>query len=626
MGVLLDRIRSPEDLKKLPLDALPQLAAEIRERIISVVSKTGGHLASNLGSIELTIALHYVFDSPHDKLLFDVGHQSYTHKLLTGRSDRFDTLRTYGGISGFPHFEESEHDPYTVGHAGTSISSALGLNEGMRRIGDPHTTVAIIGDGSLTAGLAFEGLNQSGHLDRNIIIVVNDNKMSISPNVGALSSYLSRKLTGNTATAIRKRLKNVLRSIPQVGDDVFRLLVRLEEGFKGAITPGFLFEALGFEYVGPIEGHWIERLVETFQNVKRLDHSVVVHVHTIKGYGYLPAESEPWKFHGVGPFDPATGKTLSKPGPKSYTQIFGETLVKLANADKKILGITAAMPSGTGLEFLATDLPDQFYDVGITEQHSVTFASGLAKMGFKPVVAIYSTFLQRALDQIIHDVALQNLPVIFAVDRAGLVGDDGPTHHGSFDLSFLRLVPGLIIASPKDEAELVNLLYSAFRWNSPAAIRYPRGVGIGAAIPEEPSMIEPGKGELLREGKDGVIAAIGNMVLPSMKAAEQLAAQGISVSVINARFAKPIDAELICSQAKATGRVLTVEENAAVGGFGAGVLETLADAGILAPVRVLGLPDHFVEHGAQNILRANLGLDADGIAEAMRRLLTSTQS
>ena len=622
---LLNSIHSPDDLRTLPVDRLPELAQQIRDTLIEIVSETGGHLASSLGTVELTIALHYVFNTPEDRICWDVGHQAYTHKLLTGRLEQFRTLRCYQGISGFPNREESEFDVFSVGHSGTSISSALGIVEANRLAGTDRKAIAVIGDGSLTSGLAFEGLNQAGHLDRNIIIVLNDNEFSISPNVGALSSFLSRKLAGTTGRSVRRRLKGFLTRIPGFGTDVFRMAKRTEDIFKSIFTPGFLFEALGFEYVGPIKGHNLGRLIETFQNVASLDNPVLMHVMTQKGKGYFPAEQNPTFFHGVSPFDIETGKPKpAPPRPPSFTQVFGDTLVELAEKDERIVGITAAMFEGTGLEKFAQQFPDRCYDVGIAEQHGITFAAGLAKEGFKPVAAIYSTFLQRSYDQIIHDVALQNLPVVFAVDRGGLVGSDGPTHHGVFDLSYLRHIPRMVVMAPKDENELRHMIFSALRYDAPVAVRYPRGAGVGVDLDETLVELPLGKAELLREGKDVTLVAIGNMVLPALEAADELDNHGVSAAVINARFVKPLDGELIGTWARLTGRLVTLEENTTIGGFGASVLETLSADGIHnVATSLLGIPDQFIPHGSQEQLREKLGLTPSGIAKAVLKFISA---
>ena len=620
---MLESIQSPEDIRSLTIEQLRDLADEIREFLIRSISETGGHLASSLGTVELTIALHYVFDSPRDRICWDVGHQAYAHKLLTGRRGQFHTLRKFKGLSGFPKQEESEYDVFSVGHAGTSISSALGIVEANRIKKIDSKTIAIIGDGSLTSGLAFEGLNQAGQLDRNLIIVLNDNEFSISPNVGAMSSFLSRKLAGTTGRSVRKRLKNFLTSIPGIGNEMFRIAKRSEDIFKAMFTPGFLFEALGFEYVGPIKGHNLERLIETFENVAALENPVLMHIITQKGKGYGPAEINPSAFHGIGPFVLETGAAKpSAPKPQSYTSVFGNTVVELAKQDERVVGITAAMFEGTGLEKLAEVFPDRCYDVGIAEQHGITFAAGFAKEGLRPIAAIYSTFLQRSYDQILHDVALQKLPVILAVDRGGLVGADGPTHHGVFDLSYLRHIPYLIVMSPKDENELQHMLYTALSSDAPCAVRYPRGPGFGLEMDTEFKSIPIGKAELVKEGSDILLAGIGNMVYPCISAAKLLESGGISTAVINARFAKPIDAELIGHWARHTGALITVEENSVVGGFGAGVLEAMSQSSVWnVKTKIMGVPDRFVEHGSQDELRGEIGLTDESIAQTARKLL-----
>jgi 1-deoxy-D-xylulose-5-phosphate synthase len=629
LASLLSRIQSPDDLKNLTLDDLPALAQEVRDTLLKTVCSTGGHLAPNLGTVELTIALHYVLESPHDRLVWDVGHQAYTHKLLTGRQARFPTLRQLDGLSGFPNPAESPHDVFIVGHSGTSISSGMGLVEGHHLTQqDDRRTVVVIGDGSMTAGLAYEGLNHAGQLNRNLIIVLNDNEMSISENVGALSGYLSRKLLSQTGQAIRRRLKQFLRSIPTIGEDPYLTGSRMEDAVKSFLAPGFFFEALGFRYLGPLDGHNIDRMVDAFREAMRHDGPVLVHVLTTKGKGYAPAEANPDVFHGIGPFDPHTGEPIRKAGmPPAYTEVFGEALVKLGEQDPRIVAITAAMPSGTGVEKFAQRFPDRTFDVGISEQHGVTFAAGLARTGLRPVAAIYSTFLQRSYDQIIHDVCLQNLPVVFALDRGGLVGDDGPTHHGVFDLSYLRHIPNLIVMAPADEAALVNMLRSAFAYDQPVAIRYPRGLGLGVPLPTSPQVLAKGTGELRRAGRDAVIVAIGNRVPPSLAAAEQLAGEGLDVAVIDARFVKPLDESLIVEWAQRTGAVITAEENAGLGGFGSAVLEMLSARGChQVKTRVVALPDRFIEHGSQDELRKRTGIDAAGIAKAVRALVRPTGS
>jgi len=619
---LLEKINTPADLKKLSMEELGQLAGEVREKIIETVSKTGGHLAPNLGVVELTLALHYVFDAPRDKIIWDVGHQSYTHKLITGRRDRFHTLRTYGGISGFPKREESPYDTFNTGHSSTSISSGLGISTGKALKGEKSKVIAVIGDGSTTAGMAFEALNQAGHTEKDLIVVLNDNAMSISPNVGAFSSFLSRKMTGRRFVYFRKELENFLKSIPGVGENILTLFRRSEDSFLTFFTPGMLFEAFKFKYVGPIQGHRLDRLMEAFQNVHHLEGPVLVHVLTVKGKGYGPAEKDPAHYHGVGSFEIATGsfKKSSPPQPPTYTEVFGHTMVDLGHRDRKVFAITAAMPEGTGLNRFAEVFPERFLDVGIAEQHAVTFAAGLATEGFKPVVAIYSTFLQRAFDQIIHDVCLPGLPVIFCIDRGGLVGEDGQTHHGQFDLTYLRSLPNLVVMAPKDENELRHMLYTALQISGPVAIRYPRARGYGVLIDPEYRALPVGEAEALRQGKELVIMALGTMVSPSLEAAGDLEQEGFSVGVVNCRFVKPLDRKLV-DYARAAGKVLIVEENTRQGGLGGAILELFSDHGVSnLLVRRLGLPDAFVEHGPIPVLRRKWGLDKEGIMKEARAL------
>lgn len=618
-GSLLDQIHRPDDLKALDRDDLPRLAEEIRNEIIRVVSRCGGHLASNLGVVELTIALHRVFDPTTDSLVWDVGHQCYAHKILTGRREKFQTLRQMGGLSGYPRREENPCDVFGTGHAGTSISSALGIAEAKSMKGEKAKSIAIIGDGSMTAGLAFEGMNQAGMLDPDLIVVLNDNEMCISRNVGALSSYLTRVMTGQLVNRFRNDMKSFLRTIPGIGNSVYRWAKHAEESFKGFLTPGILFEELGFKYVGPIEGHHLDHLIETFKNVREMKRPILVHVITKKGKGYGPAESDPARFHGVGAFDERNGKPTRRRGEtRTYTEVFGSTLCRIAKRDERIVAITAAMPSGTGLEGFSRKYPDRFYDIGIAEQHAVTFAAGLAVEGFKPFVAIYSTFLQRAYDQIVHDVCLQNLPVVFALDRGGIVGEDGPTHHGVFDFSYLRHIPNMVVMAPKDENELQHMIETAAVTQSPIAFRYSRGKGYGVPLDRRRRRMEIGRGELLREGDDVVIVAVGSTVIPSMQAAEELAERGIHAAVVNARFVKPLDGELICRLGQEAGRVLTVEENVLGGGFGSAVLELLQTSGLHAVVvRRLGIPDVFVEHGSRDQLREMYGIDRQGVFNAV---------
>jgi 1-deoxy-D-xylulose-5-phosphate synthase len=620
MTTLLKSIDGPEALKKLTLKELNLLAGELRETIIATCATNGGHLAPSLGVVELTIALHRVFQSPQDKIVWDVGHQAYAHKLLTGRREAFKTLRTLGGISGFPKRAESPHDAFDVGHSSTSISAALGMAVARDLKQGRNKVLAVIGDGSMTGGLAYEGLNHAGHLNKDLVVILNDNEMSISENVGALSNFLSRTITSEFVHKIKKDLEGFLESLDGLGRGVLQVAKRAEESLKGLFTPGMLFEAFGFEYVGPIDGHNIELLLKTLENVKRFDDAVLIHVLTKKGKGYAPAEANPSLFHGVGPFDVATGRVLKgKGGAASYTAMFGEALKRIAEEDDKVVAVTAAMPDGTGLSGFAAAFPERFFDVGIAEQHAVTFAAGLASEGFKPVFAVYSSFLQRAYDQVFHDVCLQNLPVVFAIDRAGVVGSDGPTHHGVFDLSFLRHLPAMTLMAPKDENELQHMLHTAVNHDGPVAIRYPRGNGYGVAIDQTFRSLPIGRGELLRDGADAAILAVGTMVYPALEAVELLAGEGLNLAVANMRFIKPLDRELILALADKTGRLVTVEENVLQGGFGSAVLELLEEAGRSdVAVTRIGFPDAFVEQGEQSELRARYGLDAAGIAARIR--------
>jgi 1-deoxy-D-xylulose-5-phosphate synthase len=628
MEKLLDQIQTSHDIKELDQEELGKLCHELREEIISTVSKTGGHLASNLGVVELTAALHYVFDFPRDKLVWDVGHQSYVHKLLTGRKDRFHTLRQYQGISGFPKRDESPYDTFDSGHSGNSISSALGMAEARRLKGEEGRVIAVIGDGSMTSGLAFEGLNQTGHIDRDLIVILNDNEMSISPNVGALSSYLNRLMTGQFVNRFRRDMGGFLETLPRIGKSVLRFAKQAEESLKGLVMPGLLFEELGLKYIGPIDGHRLDYLIETFQNIKKLKGPILIHVITKKGKGYPPAEANPSRFHGVPPFVIETGEfKSSQKNPPTYTEVFGETLCRLAKENKRLIAITAAMQSGTGLEEFAEQFPDRFYDIGIAEQHAVTFAAGLALEGMKPVVAIYSTFLQRAYDQVLQDVCLQKLPVVFALDRGGIVGEDGPTHHGVFDFSYLRHIPNLIAMVPKDENEFQHMIKTAIEYPGPVAFRYPRGKGVGGGRDVSLQSIDIGKGEVLREGQDILIIAIGTTVYPSLRAAQRLEEVGIQAAVINSRFLKPLDANLLCDWAKKTGKVLTVEENVLQGGFGSAVLELFQERGLLSTqVKRLGIPDIFIEHGPQALLREKYGIDENGIFKGAQKMFEEGRS
>jgi 1-deoxy-D-xylulose-5-phosphate synthase len=618
----LPKIDSPSDLKNLELEDLSQVASELRDVIVSTVSKTGGHLASSLGVVELTIALHYLFDTPYDKIVWDVGHQAYAHKLLTGRRDAFHTLRQEGGISGFPKREESEYDCFDVGHSSTSISAALGMAKARDLRGDKNRVIAVIGDGSMTAGLAFEGLNHAGHLDTDLLVILNDNEMSISQNVGGLSSYLNRIMTGHFYNKLRKETESFLKHVPRFGGSMLELARKAEESFKNLIVPGMLFEELGFKYFGPLDGHNFASLIDTLSNIKELNGPILLHLVTKKGKGYGPAEERPDEFHGVGSFDIATGKATKLGEGRSYTDVFGDALIELAREDEDVLAITAAMPQGTGLERFKNEFPDRFFDVGIAEQHALTFAAGLACEGYRPVVAIYSTFMQRAYDQILHDICLQKLPVVMALDRGGIVGADGPTHHGLFDFSFLRHIPNMIVMAPKDGDELGEMLRCAVSWGKPASIRYPRGnvseVSIKAEVEKE---LKIGEGELIKDGKDICVVAVGSTVYPAFYAAQELEKEGVSAAVINARFVKPLDADLITRMAEKTGKVVTVEENVLQGGFGSAVLEMFEERGVSSiKVKRLGIPDRFVEHGGQDALRKRYGIDKDGIIRALKEI------
>jgi len=622
---VLNRIQHPEDIRNLNSEALTSLASELRSAIIETVCRTGGHLASSLGAVELTLAVHKVFNTPKDRVIWDVGHQAYAHKLITGRRDRFFTLRKKGGISGFPKREESPYDAFNVGHSSTSISAAAGIAEARDLNREHFKVVAIIGDGSMTAGLAFEGLNWAGDRKKDLIIILNDNDMSISPNVGALSSYLNRIMTGQTVKKIRKDIKTFLKTIPSIGEQVLEFSKRAEDSLKALIVPGALFEDLGFTYVGPLDGHRLDHLIRNLENVRNMEGPVLVHVITRKGKGYRFAEAEPLRFHGIGPFYPETGGPAAirlNQTPPSYTQVFGDALVKLAQENSRIVAITAAMCEGTGLNTFAELFPDRFFDVGIAEQHGVTFAAGLATEGMIPVVAIYSSFLQRAYDQILHDVCLQNLPVVFALDRAGFVGEDGPTHHGLFDLSFLRPIPNMIVMAPKDENELQHMLFSAVTCGKPVAIRYPRGSGVGAPLDSQPMPLEIGRGEMLSKGPDLAVLAIGATVYPALAAAEKLRGRGISITVVNARFVKPLDRPLLLNLARSFKKILTIEENVLMGGFGSAVLEFFEEKNIQDVwVKRLGIGDEFVEQATQAEQRNLCNIDEQGIVAAVEAMM-----
>ncbi|MGD2185470.1 MAG: 1-deoxy-D-xylulose-5-phosphate synthase [Desulfobacterales bacterium] len=627
---LLEKINSPADLKKISRDDLPELAEEIRHVIVEVVSQTGGHLAPSLGAVELAIAIHYVFDTPRDKVVWDVGHQAYAHKLLTGRREQFHTLRQFNGISGFTRRSESSFDAFTTGHSSTSISAGFGIACAKDLKAEDANVVAVIGDGSMTAGIAYEGLNQAGDTQKhkNLIVILNDNEMSISPNVGALSSFLSRKFSGKKMQELRKELGDFLKSVPKFGDDIYQLAKRTEETIKAFVTPGMLFEAFNFEYFGPIDGHKLNHLIDILQNIKYLKEPVLLHVSTQKGKGYPPAEKNPVYFHGCTQFEVESGTCIDPKSPHpSYTQVFGDTMVELAKEDEKIIAVTAAMPEGTGLTKFSEMFSDRFFDVGIAEQHGVTFAAGLATEDFKPVVAIYSTFLQRAYDQILHDVCLESLHVVFALDRGGIVGEDGSTHHGLFDFCYLRNLPNMVVMAPKDENEMRRMLVAALQYNGPIALRYPRGVGTGTIIEKDIQPLPIGKGELLKEGEDVLILAVGRSVLEALDAHSELSELGISAAVVNCRFVKPLDIELISSLAKKIPRIITVEENVRQGGFGGAVLEGLNDRGITGfQLERIGIPDTFVEHGPQKLLRSKYGIDAKAVVDTAKQLMASSEN
>jgi 1-deoxy-D-xylulose-5-phosphate synthase len=622
MSRLLDGVEYPKDIRRFSIDELNQLAVEIREEVISVVSEVGGHFASTLGAVELTLALHYVFNTPEDRIVWDTGHQAYAHKLICGRRNRLATIRQLNGLSGFLSREESEYDVFGAGHAGTSISAALGMVEAKDLEGASRKVVAVISDGGLSAGLTYEGLNSAGHLDRDLIVVLNDNEHFIDPRVGAVSSFLSKQFTSDLGVRLQKNLSNLLRSLPS-GENLKHAARKMRDSFLSLVTPGFLFESLGFQYVGPIDGHNISEMITTLESVKKLDGPTLVHVLTKKGKGYAPAEQDPIKFHAVTPFHVLTGKPKKEKGPvPTYTDVFGQSLVRLAKGNAKIVGITAAMGSGTGIDKLAREMPRRTYDVGIAEQHAVTFAGGMATEGFIPVVAIYSTFLQRGYDEILHDVCLQNLHVVFALDRAGLVGADGPTHHGVFDFAYMRAMPNMVIMAPRDENELQHMLKTAIDHTGPISLRYPRGEGWGVALDKDMKTLEIGKAEILRQGVDVVIAAIGHTVLPALKAAEELAPLGIDASVVNARFVKPLDKNLFRDLLTRVPRLITVEDHVVTGGFGSGLIEFLADEGFTGiEVKRLGVPDRFIPHGTQDELRKMCGFDKDAIAQATLQLV-----
>jgi 1-deoxy-D-xylulose-5-phosphate synthase len=624
MTRLLDHIESPHDLRKLDRKDLPVVAQEIRDQIIDVVSQIGGHFGGNLGSVELTLALHYVFDTPRDQLVWDTGHQTYPHKLITGRRDRFHTIRQHDGISGFCKREESIYDVFNAGHASTSISAALGIAVARDFKKEDYRVIAVVGDGALSGGLALEGLNQAGHLKRKLFLVLNDNDMSISTNVGAISGYLNQIIKGQRYHKLKELGKGVMDSIPLVGGRMKEFAADVEEVLKHMIVPGLLFEELGFKYLGPYDGHDLEFLIDLFEKYKDHEGPILIHVITKKGKGYTHAEDKPIWSHGVTPFDIESGEVhkSTAPAPPSYTAVFAQALIELAKQDEKIVAITAAMPEGTGLDRFAKVFPERMFDVGIAEEHAVTFSGGLATQGMKPVAAIYSTFLQRAFDQVFHDVSIMDLPVVFALDRGGIAGADGPTHHGIYDMAYLRLFPNMICMAPRDENELRNMLKTAFETGHPTSLRYPRGNGVGVTMDEEMISLPIGKGEVMREGKDAVIFAIGNEVWPAVEAAGMLSKEGIEVAVINGRFIKPIDDDLVFRYCRPGSKVITVEEGSLAGGFGSAVMERAQGLGIAdLEFHRIGIPDEYVHHGSQDVLRAQYDLHPEGIASRVRKFL-----
>lgn len=623
MYALLNRIEKPEDVKALTVRELEQLASELRHFIIDTVSQNGGHLAPNLGTVDLTLALYSVFSFPEDKLVWDVGHQAYTHKILTGRKDAFKTLRKKGGITGFPNRSESVYDAFGVGHASTSISAALGMALARDARGEKNQVIAVIGDGALTGGESFEALNNAGDLGTKLIVILNDNEMSIDANVGAMSEYLSRIRIAPQYARAKRDMESLLMSIPHIGDKVYKTASHLKDGVRSVLVPGSLFEEMGFHYIGPIDGHNIALLEEVLTSAKEMEGPVLIHIHTVKGKGYKPAEQAPEKFHGVGCFDPSTGKSAKKAGcAPSYTSVFSKALIDLAKDRPDILAITAAMPSGTGLKAFGQAYPKRFFDVGIAEEHAMTLAAGMAAAGMHSVIALYSTFAQRAYDQLIHDVCLQNLPVTLCLDRAGLVGEDGPTHHGVFDLSYLRQMPNMCVMAPKDEEELRHMLATAIAIEGPAAVRYPRGAGLGVPLTDSLETLPVGKAEVLQE--EGTIAflAVGTMVEKAKEAAAILKEEGIEAAVVNMRFIKPLDTELLGEMARTKRLLITAEENVLAGGFGSAVAEYLADHGIEVPLLRFGIPDRFIEQGTRRELLSLCGLQPDEMAERIRERLS----
>lgn len=619
---ILKDYSGPIDLRYMSYEELIHLSEEVRDYILEVTAKNGGHVGPGLGVVELTIALLRVFNPPSDIVVWDIGHQAYPWKILTDRKDKFPTLRQYGGISGFLRREESIYDAFGAGHSSTSISAALGFRKAMDILGQEGYVVAVIGDGAMTAGMAYEALNNAGHLKPNrFIVILNDNEMSISPNVGAISTYLSKILSGRFVQETRQRVKHLLEHVSSVS----RIAKLTEEFLKGLISPGVIFEELGFNYIGPVNGHDLQALEKTLENIKGIEGPVLFHIYTKKGKGYRPAESDPVTWHGVAPYKRESGEFIKKPSPPTWTSVFGKAVVELAQMYPELVVITPAMKEGSGLVEFSQKYPERFFDVGIAEQHACTFAGGLAAQGLKPIASYYSTFLQRAYDQLIHDIALQNLHVVFAIDRGGLVGDDGPTHHGVFDLSYLRCIPNMVVSAPKDEQELRDLLYTALSWHGPFAIRYPRGPAYGVPTQGFKELLV-GSWEILTEGEDAVILAVGYTVYQALKAQEELRKEGIRVGVVNARFVKPMDENILSQLCTRYPLFVTVEDNVVTGGFGSGVLEWLSKRGILKKVLMIGVPDRFVDHGNQNLLRNLIGIDAEGIAKRVREFVRSAKS
>ncbi len=621
---LLSDVHSPRDLRRLPPAQLPKLAEELREEVLAIVARTGGYLSSNLGVVELTVALHYAFETPHDRLVWDVGHQTYSHKILTGRRERMETLRAYGGLSGFLSRSESEYDVVEAGHASTSISAALGLAIARDLKGEKHHVVAVIGDGAMTAGMAFEAMNQAGHLGKRLIVVLNDNSMATTPSVGALTRYLKEVMAGRHYAKLKDDIRRILLRLPGVGEQVLEVAKGFEEGVRQAFTPGSLFEELGFRFLGPVNGHAMPALLEAFEEAKGIDGPALIHVVTQAGKGYRPAEDRPVAYHGTSPFEPKEGVRRAAGAAATYTEVFGKTVLRLAERDSRLVAITAAMPEGTGLAAFAERYPKRFLNTGIAEQHSVTLAAGLALEGLRPLVAVYSTYLQRGFDQIFHDVCLMDLPVVFALDRSGLIDADAPSHHGLFDLTYLRALPNMVVMAPMDENELQHMLTTACELPHPVAVRFPGGAVLGVPLDGDLRVLPVGKAEVLRRGRDGVVWALGATIRPTLTAVERLARDGAELTVVNARFVKPLDRDLLAGQLAEGGRIATVEENALAGGFGSAVLEALAEMGLEGVETLcLGIPDRVVPHGSQRVLRRALGLDAEGIYFRLRQFFST---